>query len=865
MTFVFSRAALLLLFLPLLASAQTPKSYSAADIALGLRKLNVLGSALYIAAHPDDENTRLIAYLANGRLLETGYLSCTRGDGGQNLVGPEIREGLGVIRTQELLAARRTDGGRQFFTRANDFGFSKTPEETFTIWDREQVLADMVWVIRQRRPDVLITRFSPQPSGTHGHHTASAQLALDAFDAAGDPKRFPEQLQYVQAWQPKRLFWNTSSFFIQPGQKFDATGKIVVDAGSYNALLGKSYGEIAATSRSQHKSQGFGSAATRGEAIEYLEPLKGEKAQKDLLEGVDLSWNRIKGGAPVGKLVSQAIKEFDPANPAASVAGLLKVREALLKAPDDGFWKKEKQEQVEQLIKACLGLYLEATAAEATTSPGQPVTVTVEAINRSAVPVTWVGTGLIAYQRDTTLNKPLVVNELNRVRLRFQVSSQVEASQPYWLRLPGTVGMYTVPEKLLVAESSSTALLGPVTGQRIVPAGGQKEPAALLINRQNLIGTPENPATAYVGCLLNVAGTPIFYSVPVQYKRTDPVEGELYRPLTVVPPVAVNIGGKAYVFADNQPKLVPVTVKAGRAGVRGTVALNLPPGWVAEPASLPFVLQNKEQEQTLEFRVRPTGTTESAGQLRAVATVDGQTYARGYQPIVYTHIPTQTLFPEAAAPLIKLDLKRKGNEIGYLMGAGDEVPDALRQIGYQVTTLKETDLTPANLRRFDAVLLGVRAYNTVNRLRFLQSVLLEYVQGGGNLIVQYTVNRGTVLPEIGPYPFKLSNDRVTVENAEVRFLKPQHPLLNTPNKITSRDFQGWVQEQGLYYPSQWDAKYQPIISSNDPGESPKDGAILVADYGKGHYIYTGLSFFRELPAGVPGAYRLLTNMISLGK
>ena len=402
------------------------------------------------------------------------------------------------------------------------------------------------------------------------------------------PSASRSSLQYVQAWQPKRLFWNTLPSFCSQGRR-DATGKIMLDAGSYNALLGKSYGEIAAISRSQHKSQGFGSAATRGEAMEYLEPLKGEKAQKDFLEGIDLTWNRIKGGVPVGKLVAQTIKEFDPANPAASVASLLKVREALLKAPDDGFWKKEKQEQVEELIRACLGLYLEATAAEPTAAPGQSVAVTVEAINRSSVPVTWVGTGLIGYQRDTTLNKQLAANELNRVPLRFQISPQIEASQPYWLRLSGTVGMYAVPEKLLVAESGSTALFGPVTGQRL-SAGGQKEPAALLINRQNLIGTPENPASAYVGCLLQVAGTPIFYTVPVQYKRTDPVEGELYRSLTVVPPVAVNIGGKAYVFAENQPKLVPVTVKAGRAGVKGTVALNLPPGWQSEPASLPFAL-----------------------------------------------------------------------------------------------------------------------------------------------------------------------------------------------------------------------------------------------------------------------------------
>ncbi|WP_324671725.1 PIG-L family deacetylase [Hymenobacter sp. GOD-10R] len=860
------RAAVLLLLLPLLTHAQTPKHYTSADIALGLRKLNVLGSVLYIAAHPDDENTRLIAYMANGRLLETGYLACTRGDGGQNLIGPEIREQLGVIRTQELLAARRTDGGRQFFTRANDFGFSKTAEETFTIWDKEQVLADMVWVIRQRRPDVLITRFPPDARAGHGHHTASAILAAEAFDAAGDPKRFPEQLKYVQAWQPKRLLWNTGSFFVKPGESM--TGYLSLDAGGYNAFLGQSYGEIAATSRSNHKSQGFGSAATRGEALEYFQPVKGEKAAKDPFEGVDMTWNRVPGGVAVGKLIDDVIKKYDPANPSASVAGLVKVRAALsnlpaLRAAKQGdknaqqrpeyFWLLTKEQQTEQLIQACLGLYLEATATTATVAPGQTATITVEAINQSASSVAVRQVWAEGFSQAAPETKELKQGQTLRLTLQLPLSTNSPVSQPYWLVEPGTVGMYAVPAKLALDQADSTARTG----------GSSKQ--WLTINRQNLIGRPESPASIGVTLEVVTQGISTYYTVPVQYKHTDPVQGELYQPLTVVPTVAVNIGGKAYVFSENQPKTVPVTVRAGRDGVRGTLALALPAGWKSEPASASFDLGTKDQERTIQFQVQPTGSQESAGQLRAVATVDGQQYSRGIQTIAYNHIPTQTLFPEAVAPLVKVDLKRKGQQIGYLMGAGDEVPDALRQVGYTVTLLKETDITPENLRRFDAVLLGVRAYNVLDRLKVLQPILLDYVKDGGNLVVEYVVNRGTVMPQIGPYPFTLSTDRVTVENAPVTFLKPQHPLLNAPNKISAKDFEGWVQEQGLYYPSQWDEKYQTIISSHDPNEKPKESAILVADYGKGHYIYTGLSFFRELPAGVPGAYRLLTNMISLGK
>ncbi|MBG8552166.1 PIG-L family deacetylase [Hymenobacter guriensis] len=840
--------------------AQAPKTWTSSEILLGLKKLNVLGSALYLAAHPDDENTRLIAYLANGRLVETGYLSCTRGDGGQNLIGPELREQLGVIRTQELLAARRIDGGRQFFTRANDFGFSKTPEETFTIWDKEQVLADMVWVIRQRRPDVMITRFPPDARAGHGHHTASALLAIEAFSAAADPKRFPEQLKFVQPWQAKRLVWNTGSFFVKPGENMD--GYLKLDAGGYNPLLGQSYGEIAARSRSQHKSQGFGSAATRGEALEYFQLLKGEPAKTDLFEGVDMTWNRVPGGAAIGKMIDEVIRKYDPSNPSASVAGLLKVRMALGKLPKEAsYWDGEKEREIDRLIYGCLGLSLSATSQEASIPSGDKIHINVEALSRSSVPVKLIYIVqvnfhtkeiAIASSEENQLGllgqavENLKANKPFSKQIDFIVPSEYSVSQPYWLRDNGTVGMYKIPK---VVESIDWPMHG----------------SANLVDR-DVLGKPENIPVAEVFFVLEVNGTKIFYTIPVQYKSTDPVEGEKYRPLTVVPPVAVNIGGRAYVFADNQPKTVPVTLRAGKAGVKGSVALTLPAGWKAEPASISFDLLAKDADQTVYFQVQPgAGAAEGKGELRAVATVDDQPYTRGIQTIQYNHIPTQTLFPEAVAPLVKLNLKRKGQEIGYLMGAGDEVPDALRQVGYSVTLLKPEDITEERLRRFDAVVLGVRAYNTVDRLRSLQPTLLRYVEQGGNLVVQYVVNRGTVLPEIGPYPLTLSNDRVTVENAPVTLLNPKQPLLNTPNKITAQDFEGWVQEQGLYYPSKWDPKYQTVISAHDPGEPAKESAILVADYGKGHYIYTGLSFFRELPAGVPGAYRLLTNMVSLGK
>ncbi|RNI31028.1 PIG-L family deacetylase [Rufibacter latericius] len=807
--------------------AQAPKKPDAADIRLALDKLNVLGSVLYFAAHPDDENTRLIAYLANERKLRTGYLSLTRGDGGQNLIGPEIREELGIIRTQELLQARRVDGGEQFFSRANDFGFSKNPAETFTIWNKEQVLADAVWTIRKFRPDVIITRFSPEPSGTHGHHTASAMIAMEAFDAAADPKRFPEQLKTVEPWQAKRLLWNTSSFFYSQNQKFDPAGKLMIDAGVYNPLLGKSYNEIAAQSRSMHKSQGFGSSGTRGEAVEYFEFLKGAPAKTDVLEGVTTSWSRVPGSKEVAKLLEEALKNYNPANPAASVPVLLKANSALAQLPDS-YWKKVKQQDLQEAIKACLGLYLEASAVrEYWVSPGESVALSLEAVNRSAVPVTLTKVEYLFARQDSTLQQKLEMNKPLFIRTSKTVPAATPFSQPYWLQVPGSTGMFRVDD----------------------PA---------------LIGLPENPAAAQLRLHLTVQGQPLTYTVPVIYKRTDPVEGEQYRPFEIAPPVFVNILEKVYVFPDAQPKPVTVRVRAGKDQVDGQVTLRLPQGWRSEPSNATFNLAQKGEEQSFTFQVFP-GANQTESAISAAVTHKGKAYTQSFRIIHYPHIPTQTLFPEASAKAVKLDLKRKGQYIGYLMGAGDEVPASLQQIGYAVDQLRVEDLSATTLQKYDAVVVGVRAYNTMERLKFQQPQLMQYVQNGGTLVVQYNVSNGLVTSNVGPFPLKLSNDRVTVEDSDVRFLKPSHPVLNTPNKITEQDFRGWVQERGLYFPNQWAPEYETIISSNDPGESPKDSGLLVAKYGKGYYVYTGYSFFRELPAGVPGAYRLFVNLLSLGK
>ncbi|GAB3558204.1 PIG-L family deacetylase [Spirosoma fluminis] len=830
-------SVLLFLIISSAGLAQVPygpiKTASSSDILSNLNKLNVLGSVLYIAAHPDDENTLLLAYMAKDRLVRTAYLSLTRGDGGQNLIGPEQGENIGVIRTQELLAARRIDGPDQYFSRAYDFGFSKSTNEAVRTWGQDKVLADVVWMIRKHQPDVIITRFPPDARAGHGHHSASGFLAEEAFKIANDANRFPEQLAYVKPWQAKRIMWNVfipNAFF--SNKKPDEPGNLIgIETGLYNPLLGKSYGEIASESRTQHKSQGFGVAANRGARMDYLLLKGGDPAEKDPFDGIDLSWKRVPNSESVQTLVNQVIAQFKPDQPAASVPALVQLYGAIGRLDTSSIYVKTKRQDIQTLIQQCTGLWFETNPADYAATPGESIKLTTNVVGRSAEAVKLVG---IRYStgKDTTLNLALKPNDVVVWPTTVTIPKTHKISQPYWLEKPIDKGLFQV-------------------------------------DNQQLIGLPENPPALSASYTFEIEGQRFTYTRPVVYKSTDPVDGETYRPFIIQPDVTANLGERVYVFSTSTPKTAEVVVQAGRANVSGTLRLFVPVGWRAEPASLPFTLTKKGDEQRLSFTVSPTAQAKN-GKLQAVMTTNSGTFTTGLRVIAYKHIPTQTLFPPAEAKLVKLDVKVTAKNIGYIVGAGDEVPAALQQMGCRVTLLGPAELN-GNLAVYDAIVAGVRAYNTNDYLARYQAKLFDYVKNGGNLVVQYVTpggfvnNGGLKVAQLGPYPFTVGRDRVTEEDAKMTFLNPAHPLLNTPNKITEADFSGWIQERGLYFAQDWDKAYEPIFSANDQNEAPKQGSLIYASYGKGHYMYTGLVFFRELPAGVPGAYRLFANMISAGK
>lgn len=821
---------ILFLFCFQITSAQQPQKLNSVEIYNQIQKLNFLGSVLYIAAHPDDENTQLISYFSNETKARTGYLSLTRGDGGQNLIGSELRELLGVIRTQELIEARKIDGGEQFFSRANDFGFSKNPTETLEIWDKQKVLSDIVWAIRKFQPDVIINRFDHRSSGTtHGHHTASAILSVESFDLANNPTIFPEQLKLVQPWQPKRQFFNTSWWFYGSKEKFNAADKsklMEMQIGAYFPSIGKSNQEIAALSRSRHQSQGFGTTGSRGEETEYLEFIKGEalKNKSSLFEGIDTSWNRVKGGKPIGELLSTIAVQFDYTNPSASIPNLAKAY-TMMQSLDEKHWTTLKSAAIKEIIAACSGLYLEAVAQNQETTPGSIVKLKLEATNRSTIPMQLRSVTTLPEQKNTPQNILLNTNILKNINLDLQLPASINYTQPYWLKENGTIGMYTVED-------------------------------------QNKIGIPDIIREVKVVFNMQINGIDIPFERTVVYKYNDGVKGEMYNYLDIVPEITTSILDKVALFKDNKIKTVAVKIKAGKDAVKGNLQLELPGKWFVNPNMIPFNLEKKGMEQIVYFEVTPPNQPSEAI-AKSIAIIDNKQYINDQIIIDYNHITKQQVLKPAEAKFIKLDLKTNEERIGYIMGAGDEVPKSLTQMGYIVTLLKPEEITPEKLTHFDVVMTGVRAYNTVKLLANKQNILFDFMKEGKTMIVQYNNPNDLVTSSIAPATMKISGERVTEENAEVRFLAPNHPIMNFPNKITSKDFEGWKQEQGLYYPNEFDKGFTPILSSNDKGETAKNGALLVYPYGKGYYIYTGLSLFRELPEGVPGAFRLLSNMISL--
>ena len=815
----------LLIGSPLAAAGGEPLDGARRELAL--HKLGVLGSVLYIGAHPDDENTAMLAYFADGRLYRTAYLSLTRGAGGQNLIGTEQGPAMGVLRTEELLAARRIDGAEQYFTRAVDFGYSKSPEETLAIWGHDKVLADVVWVIRSFRPDIIVMRFPGTGAGGHGHHTASAILAKEAFTAAADPRRFPEQLEWVKPWQAKRLFWNAWHWGGRPSPKVPGVkGTVTVDVGAYNPLLGEAYTEIAGRSRSMHKSQGFGAPERRGTSPETLELLAGDAVSGDPMSGIDTTWNRIPRGGRVGELLAEASRRYDAARPEGVVPVLLEAIKAMDALPDDP-WVALKRRAAATVVAACAGVWLDAAAPEGGVVPGEDVAVTATALCRSSLPVTLERVeppfGAASEEVGAVLadNQPLVRE------LHAAVPAGEPYTQPYWLEQAPEGGTYAV-----------------------------SDPRQLL--------HPETPPPAHVTFTLDVDGTKLAYRVPVVYRWTDPVEGERSHPLDVVPLVTANLDQAVELFPRTDPRTVRVVLRCGGGEAAGTVRLELPEGWSSSPESVPFRLGGRGRELAVRFAVTPP-RTEGTGTLRVVVDTGGREISRSLVRIDHPHIPVQLLLPPAEAKLVRADIAVDGRRIGYVMGPGDEVPEALRQLGYQVTLLSDDDLDGGEFSAFDAVVTGVRAFNTRPALARDMPRLLAWVEQGGTLVVQYNNNRGLVTDRLGPYPLKLSRDRVTVEGAPVTFLAPDSPLLTTPNRITEAAFSGWVQERGLYYPDSWDPRYQAVLAMADPGEKPLDGALLFTRYGKGATVYTGLSFFRQLPAGVPGAYRLFANLLAGGE
>jgi LmbE family N-acetylglucosaminyl deacetylase len=803
---------------------------SAASVYQGIRKLKVVGSVLYIAAHPDDENTRLITYLANERLLRTGYLSLTRGDGGQNLIGEEQGVELGIIRTQELLAARKIDGGEQFFTRAYDFGFSKTPSETFSIWDREKILQDVVWVIRMFKPDVIITRFPTTGEGGHGHHTASAIVAEEAVKAAADPSRFPEQLSLTGGtWSVPRLFWNTFNF---GGNSTIREDQLKIDVGGYNPILGKSYGEIAAESRSQHKSQGFGVAVSRGESYEYFKLIAGSPVKKDLFEGLSLSWSDRFQQPAIESAIDSLLTNFSWAYPEKSVTGLLKLYGALAQTPSSS-WRDQKMQAVKDLILKASGIYLEAYTSQPYAVPGDSLQVNFLAIDRlgsaAVLNELFLGTkNMMATPQPLRTNRNLVVST------KIALSPTTSVSQPYWLEYPLQKGCYDV-------------------------------------RSLSYIGKPENDPAFTCTLQLKWGDQSLTYAVPVRYKFTDPVKGELQWPFVVLPPVILH-PADPYQFipttSKNQQDKVAIQSLATREKVK--IGANFIEASSKQAplfnASLPsFDLLSSGQRIQTTYPV-PTITTGATLQF-FVTDNNGTQPAHDRVEISYDHIPPQVYFKAAQVVYRPLQVQVVGKKIGYIPGAGDKIPEALRRMGYEVVELDEKTIAAQSLQSFDAIITGVRAHNTQEWLNGYYDKLMEYVKGGGNYIVQYNTNNqiGPNKAKMGPYPFTITRNRITNENAPVTILNPAHPLFNFPNHLTSIDFEGWVQERSSYHAIDTTQGYETLLEMADPDEKPDRGALLVTKFGKGWFTYAGVALFRQLPAGVPGAYRLFANMLALGK
>ncbi len=817
----YSLNLILILVITNISLAQQPNFYTSSEIYLQLKKLKVLGSVLYIAAHPDDENNTLLPYLAKEKLYRTAYLSLTRGDGGQNLIGSEQGVELGLIRTQELLAARKIDGAEQYFTRAYEFGYSKTSEETLNFWDKEKVMSDVVWMIRKLQPDVIITRFPPDSRAGHGHHSASAIIANEAFFLAADSTKFTEHFKYgVKPYQAKRILWNTFNF---GGSNTTSENQLKIDVSGFNSLIGKSYGEIGAEARTMHKSQGEGRPRRRGPLFEYFSHTSGVKASKDLFDDVDFSWNRINNSQEIEKLLSEIISNFNFEKPEKSVSKLIELYKKI-EAIEPCIWKNQKLQELKNIIESCAGLFAEASTNQEYAVQGDSVKINFFINNRKEVNTILKRIQIEHF--DSSFQNVFKLNQNLNLSKSLPINVNKEHTQPYWLK-----------EK--------------------------QEQSMFVVSNQQLIGEAENETAYQVKFTFNIDGYDFDFIKPVQYKYVDPVRGELYQPLQIFPVATVEIDDEnKMILAKNE---INGVVKYSTYKKELTLITNEYLK-LSNANNNKVVFLNDNNFQELSFKISTESLSENSFNVIEEATK--KTIDKTLHQIKYDHIPTLTYFTNATIKTHKLNIKIVGKKIGYIIGAGDKVPESLKQIGYDVEIITDKDLTANKLKQYQAIITGIRAYNVNEWLTTKNEILNEYIFNGGNLIVQYLKSNSIIGKKIqsGPFPFSISAQlRVTEENAVVNFALPNHVVLNSPNKITNSDFENWVQERSTYQIEKSDSNFEFPLLMNDKNEKQSNGSLAIAKYGKGNIAYLSLAMFRQLPTGNAGAYRLMANIIALPK
>lgn len=814
--------------------AQQVRPSKSSEIYREIKTLKQLPKVLYLAAHPDDENTGLLSWLINDQNVETGYLSLTRGDGGQNLLGTEQGAALGLIRTHELLEARKLDGAQQFFTRAIDFGFSKNTTDTFKQWDENSIIADAVWVIRKFRPDVIICRFPPTAAAGHGQHAASAVVAEKAFKLAGDKTAFPEQLKYVSVWQPKRVLWNTFRF---GGVNTTAENQLKVTVGQYDAQLGMGYGELAGLSRSLHKSQGAGTQSVAGIRTEYFAHVAGDPAKATLFDGVAKTWTS-KGNADIDQSLDKIISAFNFNNPDLSLPALLALRKKVMTLNDVDI-KKDKLQSLDQIILSCAGFMGEVVTNQAEAVAGDRYHFRLNLISRAENPVVldhvkWLN-------QSESINRKLGKDSLITIEHDIQIPADAALTEPYWLVKPATnAAIFSVPN-------------------------------------DTLIGLPEAESPLNVLLDLKIGSENFQVKLPLSFKKLDPVRGDVVEALRIVPALELKFSQPLYLIKENEDLHLSLNVKVNSNKKYSNGVLNMM--YNGERLGDANVSSLNGKDATINYVIPKTKLAaihSSRLQLDANFVADGVTYNKKQVLIQYPHLPSLQYFAPATVTVMKGDIQAKAKKVGYIEGAGDFIPEFLRIAGVQVDVLKDEDFygnldesggngSQNKLSQYDAIVLGVRANNTEKKLGRWMPFLWSYAKAGGNLVMQYNTNQDTTVDQLGMYNFSIANKRVTEENAAVTFLNPNHKLLNFPNKITSDDFKGWVQERGAYFPAQWDAAYEPLFEMHDTDEEPLQGSTLYARYGKGNFIYTPLAFFRQLPAGNVGAARLFFNFLSAQK